>query len=334
MSHGRTGLWVQAQYWIQNLSQEIHERLEEDAVEYGRRATRIVLHAATPGGHTSKGAPLPSHGASVIAKAACQLMSERAKRDKNTFPITSLSLVASSFDASAAKTANLRAMFAACQQVEEPQPKMSGLPASHHPPVPMVRDKPAVVQVGCTVDPTRDRCSLACPENGCALMVSASNSPADVGHGGVLQQTIGDMLQYTCSDASGISNAGLQHEKNLPLSNGHASSALALQYEAGESVGTSAGTGLHTEVPTPPRSVQGTAASYDTQQIQVDSVTLAQMPGDIRSELFLMSASGKHGLHQTQPSVPGHSSVKHTQSRNQNVHGITAIFGAKRRRDS
>eukprot|EP00892_Ulva_mutabilis_P005177 jgi/Ulvmu1/3030/UM015_0070.1 len=311
-----------AQHWLQNLAQEIHERLEEDAEEHGRRATRLVLHMSSPTGHKSKGAPLPSHSAGTVARVACQLMSARAAGEPSTFPLTGLSLVASAFDSSAAKTASLRTLFGVCARgtpvAQAPLPD-SGAQAC----VPMLNasleERPADLGVatGSTrvcmpSDMQRPRSPEVCQD------VLVPNDAVSAGAPGCRV------------DAA---NTG-QHSDDTPNS-GHMSPAVALLCGGKEDsvgactqiVGPSADPQQH--LPDPSRTASACHGVLGTEcsAVAVDALTLAQMPSEIRSELYLMAKkSTDRGTHP--PQKKRTRSPRHVAERSQirRTHGIANFF--------
>lgn len=300
-----------------------------------------MLHVASEGGQSSRGGPLPSHGADVIARIACQLINERAKRDCHVFPITGLSLVASSFDSSAAKTGNLRTMFAACQRAEEPVPTKVGVTASSDVsdkvaagsfvpddaccPADKVSCQPACEGAACQKD------STAPPLTGLATAMMDSMKDGTDQLGEHAQQSV--MSMACCSGRTPSLHPGHAAELNSSDAELCLGTQHTHQQQTYDAPPNSDSTVLVPDCPRPGASLSANAVA-DADAVEVDAFTLAQMPSDIRSELYLMSAHSKHGRHQPRSAATQQGGVKNKNRAKRHTSGITAFFGAKKSKDS
>ena len=103
---------LQAQYWITQLSQEMEQRLAEDAAENKRHASLLTLHFNFVGGHKSKAAHLVRHDAATMAATAMGHLHTWINGAPRGWAITGLSLAASNFHGAAAGSGNIKQLFA------------------------------------------------------------------------------------------------------------------------------------------------------------------------------------------------------------------------------
>ena len=262
---------------------------------------------STPSGHKSKGAPLASYSADAISCVACQLLSSWSAGETSPFPLTGLSLVASTFDSSAANTASLRTMFAVRRQRDK-----SG-PLSHA--ALLNRGRRAVGQHPDTNLHPLDHSSAQDVNN----VAPISNlRPHDV-HGtavsGEDEEPGGIVSIGTVVPDQDVTNTDSHHSccatsDHKPCATGPRGSQKMTRHAEFESV-----------IPAPELASQqhlqdlssGTASAHQLQNeqataMQVDSLTLAQMPSEIRSELYLMSSSLSANSIHIQPKKKSRSS--------------------------
>jgi hypothetical protein len=104
---------MQAKYWIGQLAAEITTRLVEDSTAHKRAATLLTAHWTFTGGQKSKACALSRHdAASIAALATAEVAAWIGAVSKRPWAITALSLAASKFDSAAARSSNIRNLFA------------------------------------------------------------------------------------------------------------------------------------------------------------------------------------------------------------------------------
>ena len=103
---------LQAHYWITQLSQEMEQRLAEDAAENKRHASLLTLHFSFVGGHKSKAAHLVRHDSATMAATAMGHLHTWIDGAPRGWAITGLSLSASNFHGAAAGSGNIKQLFA------------------------------------------------------------------------------------------------------------------------------------------------------------------------------------------------------------------------------
>lgn len=109
-------LCMQAQYWVTQLSQEMEQRLAEDAAENKRHASLLTLHFSFTGGHKSKAAHLARHDAATMAAIAMGHLQTWIDAAPRGWAITGLSLSASNFHGAAAGSGSIKQLFARKKQ--------------------------------------------------------------------------------------------------------------------------------------------------------------------------------------------------------------------------
>jgi hypothetical protein len=303
---------MQAVHWLGMLANEICERLNADAELHGRRASRLVLYVSYAGGHKSKSGPLSDHTTEAIVATATELMRAWAATAPRGWAVTGLGLSASGFDGAACGNADLKAMFS----------RRAASGAKHG------RELPGAQAAAAAEDPVacQDAHATGAPDcshvleepSRCAMSGAAAHCDQSVTCTGDLQPgavgTVGGQLQeqgHTLHVPLGAVEHSLGHAIAVP--GAQQLCAAEVQGCLQTSACVPARQGTSAQMPCMADRIRASAHSHDRSEWEggpracmdgvpechgggracVDALVLAQLPSELRSEVYLSQSVDK-----------------------------------------